>query len=113
MVEWILWEILFKAGEKGKTLYYSEVLEILERKGVTLGKGRSAYNKLVKHLHYVCIYAYKNWKILPGSLIVTKKDKIPSTGYFKFLNQLGACKGKDLSAWEREKRRFYEFCRNF
>ncbi len=113
MVEWILWEVLFETGKREKTLYYSEVMKKLEERGIQLGKGRNAYTKLSSHLHKVCSYTYKSWKILPGSIIITKKDKIPSIGYFKFLNQLGVCKGKDLSAWKREKRRFYEFCRNF
>ncbi|SMP10509.1 hypothetical protein SAMN06265339_0817 [Desulfurobacterium pacificum] len=113
MVEWILWEILFEAGKRRETFYYSEVVKELQKRKISIGKGRLAYRKLVGYLHRVCFYTYNNWKILPGSIIVTKKDKIPSIGYFKFLNQLGVCKGTDLSAWEREKRRFYEFCRNF
>lgn len=112
---WLLLEILFEIGKKRETICYGNLVDEINRRigKKLLGKSRGDFVKLGRMLHVVCLYCYRNWKILPASTVVLKSKKVPSKGYFSFLTSLGVSKGIDYSVWKKEKRRFYEFCNNF
>ena len=105
--------ILFETGVKRELITYGDFLREINRaigdfifpeRGVGMG---SAVSRLI---HPICTYFYRNFGVLPGSVVVSKRSGMPSEGYFKFLESLGFRVEERSSLWRELLENFYAFC---
>ena len=61
-------------------------------------------------LRPVCRKTYAEFKVLPGSVVVSKTLGIPSKGYFNFVRSLGINFKEPEERWRLEVARFFKFC---
>ncbi len=97
--------LLLKVGSEKSFITYGEVAFRLNLSSPLL---------LSPLLHPLCCSFYRRFKVLPGSVVVSKATGYPGKGYFKFIKSLGInFTDEPLSVWRRELEKFYSFCGEF
>ncbi|TCK04687.1 hypothetical protein [Phorcysia thermohydrogeniphila] len=111
----LLERILLKCGKERRLITYGELAVELNRrfgKRVVPEKGKGLGRAISKLLHPVCDRYYREFRVLPGSVVVLSKTGMPAEGYFKYLAKRSIFKGDSKKAfWERQLSAFFEFCR--
>ena len=80
-----------KSIRDGKFLTYKDLaLNLRRMTGFSIPiSGRFMGLFLGKLLNKVCREFYRDYGLLPGSIVVSKSKGIPSDGYFRFAHELG------------------------
>ena len=107
--------ILLECGRKKRLITYGSLAVELNRRigrRVVPERGRGLGRRISKLLHPLCDRYYREFRVLPGSVVVLSKTGMPAEGYFKYLESRDIFKkGKDRRAfWERKVSEFFEFC---
>jgi len=108
--------ILLECGKEMRLITYRELAVELNRrlgKRVVPEKGRGLGRVISKLLHPVCDRYYREFEVLPGSVVVLSRTGMPADGYFKYLESRDIFKkGKDRRVfWKSKVFEFFEFCR--
>ena len=75
--------ILINTAKKRQTITYSQLIQKCKQKEKQINRF-----SLVKLLHNICKETFKQHGFMLGALVVSKKDKIPSEGFFKLASKL-------------------------
>lgn len=109
----MLVEILLEVGRRKSLITYTQLAcELNTRAGrrVIPEKGRGLGRAVSKLLHPVCSWFFRNYGVLPGSVVVLRKTGMPSDGYFRFLELMGLQVDSRESTWRILLHDFYRFC---
>jgi len=107
LIEKIVLEVLKECVSDKKTIYYSDLAKSVNQKAgkkIIPEKGTALGTVLSKYLHSLCKQSVNQGKPMIGSVVVSKKNNMPSEGYFKYAEHLYGIQLKS----EREKEIFWE-----
>ncbi len=77
--------ILIEYGKQKQLITYSELSNLVNKK---LNKKVVLPVNIHKYLHDICENSYKEKGFMLGALVISKKLKMPSNGFFKFAEKV-------------------------